>query len=123
MFGGKTEKSRPGSADGFLYSQVQKFCKPGSVESSHSSGIAVTGNLKRPTRTVAEAETSPQERSLFGLASGGVYNAAPVTGERGALLPHLFTFSRRDVLYRVVCFLLHFPSGRPARDFPGAVFP
>ena len=28
----------------------ESACKPGSVEDSHSSGIAVTGELKRPTR-------------------------------------------------------------------------
>src|SRR5689334_7820049 len=31
-------------------SKVEPACKPGSVEDSHSSGIAVTGDLKRPTR-------------------------------------------------------------------------
>src|ERR1043165_10076313 len=29
---------------------MESACKPGSVEDDHSSGIAVTGDFKRPTR-------------------------------------------------------------------------
>ena len=50
----------------------------------------------------------------------------PPYGERGALLPHLFTLTLR--LARLtpgslgaVCFLCHFPSGRPDRGLPGAL--
>ena len=63
--------------------------------------------------------------SLFGLAPGGVYPAAPVA--RGAVR------SCRTVsplpagclaaLARAVCFLWHFPWGRPRRRLAGTVFP
>ena len=61
-------------------------------------------------------------------------------GKRGALLPHLFTLTRRrpagsggaspegparrslrSKRMRAVCFLCHFPSGRPDRGLPGAL--
>jgi hypothetical protein len=43
---------------------------------------------------------------------------APVARHRGGLLPRLFTLTcaRRP---SAVCFLWHFPSGRPARVLPG----
>ena len=33
-------------------------CKPGSVEGNHSSGVPVTGNLKRPTRKRARIDAA-----------------------------------------------------------------
>ena len=62
---------------------------------------------------------------LFGLAPGGVYPAAPVA--RGAVrscrtvspLPA----GRLAALARAVCFLWHFPWGRPRRPLAGTVFP
>jgi hypothetical protein len=109
----------------------QTACKPGSVRTcvrdDHSSGTRLAARLTRPTRT-AERE-SPcavlAQPSLFGLAPGGVYPAAPVA--RGAVR------SCRTVsplpagclaaLARAVCFLWHCPWGRPRRALPGTVFP
>ena len=52
--------------------------------------------------------------ALLGLAPGGVYRATPVTRGAGELLPHRFTLTgttpRRGP---AVCFLWHFPAGRP----------
>ena len=50
----------------------------------------------------------------------------PPYGERGALLPHLFTLTRRLTGPKpgslgAVYFLCHFPSGRPDRGLPGAL--
>jgi hypothetical protein len=44
---------------------------------------------------------------------------------RGALLPHRFTLARGGscLLARAVCFLWHFPWGRPRRPLAGTVFP
>jgi len=42
---------------------------------------------------------------------------------RGALLPHPFTLARRAKTGRAVCFLWHFPWGRPRRVLPGTVSP
>lgn len=44
---------------------------------------------------------------LLGLASGGVYQATPVTQDAGALLPHRFTLTTTRV---AVCFLWHYPA-------------
>ena len=53
----------------------------------------------------------------FGLASGGVYLAIPVTRNAGALLPHRFTLTcARSPGPSAVCSLWHFPAGRP--DWP-----
>jgi len=109
----------------------QTACKPGSVRTrvrdDHSSGTRLAARLTRPTRT-AERESSCAvlaQPSLFGLAPGGVYPAAPVA--RGAVR------SCRTVsplpagclaaLARAVCFLWHCPWGRPRRRLSGTVFP
>jgi len=49
----------------------------------HSSGTSVTGRLVRPTRAAARKCALPADAGtppLLGLAPGGVYHAAPVTG-------------------------------------------
>jgi hypothetical protein len=66
----------PATSAGIKY---QTACKPGSVTlrcNGHSSGIAVTCYLTRPTRAVIAR--NPQ-LPLFGLAPGGVFPATPVT--------------------------------------------
>ena len=74
-------------------------CKPGSVESNHSSRTPVTRGLKRPTRKRAriDAAFTPlavrKAASLFGLAPRGVYLAVECCHRRGALLPHRFTLT------------------------------
>ena len=42
---------------------------------------------------------------------------------RGALLPHRFTLARGVCAARAVCFLWHFPWGRPRRPLAGTVVP
>ena len=63
--------------------------------------------------------------SLFGLAPGGVYPAAPVA--RGAVRScrtvSPFPAGCLADLARAVCFLWHFPWGRPRRRLAGTVFP
>ena len=113
----------------------QTACKPGSVRipgcpgmrDDHSSGTRLAARLTRPTRA-ARAEMPlclAAPPPLFGLAPGGVYPAAPVA--RGAVrscrtvspLPA----GRLAALARAVCFLWHFPWGRPRRPLAGTVFP
>ena len=48
---------------------------------------------------------------LLGLAPGGVYMAADIPADAGALLPHPFTLTPHC---DAICSLLHFPSGSPA---------
>ena len=73
---------------------MEPACKPGFVEDDHSSGIAVTGDLKRPTRKHGGTPAATFVATfLFGLAPGGVCHAAKCYHRRGALLPHRFTLT------------------------------
>ena len=100
--------------------KLESACKPGSVEDGHSSGIAVTGDLKRPTRKHGGTPAAPRgATSLFGLAPGGVCRAAECCHRRGALLPHRFTLASTIAGASAVCFLLHFPSAHAAQALPG----
>ena len=107
--------------------QKESACKPGSVESNHSSGTCVAADLEQPTRKargprVCDFHRSP---SLFGLAPDGVCPAAIGYPPRGALLPHLFTLACSPSFARwvasAVCFLLHFPSARAAQTLSGVL--
>src|SRR6186713_1178994 len=76
------------------WKKLESACKPGSVEDDHSSGIAVTGDLKRPTRKRRGTPAATfVATSLFGLAPGGVCRAVECCHRRGALLPHRFTLT------------------------------
>ena len=96
--------------------------KPGFVEDDHSSGIAVTGDLKRPTRKHGGTPAATCVATfLFGLAPGGVCRAAECCHRRGALLPHRFTLTVAIAGAWAVCFLLHFPSAHAAQGLPGTL--
>ena len=109
----------------------QTACKPGSVPAAagdgHSSGTSVAERLVRPTRAAARKPAclrpKPQAAapiwscSRWGLPCRSRYR------DRGALLPHPFTLTRGPWGARAVCFLWHFPWGRPRRGLPGTVFP
>ena len=58
---------------------------------------------------------------LLGLAPGGVYPAAPVTGS--AVRSYRTLSPLPDAMQKAVCFLWHFPWGRPRRPLTGTVFP
>ena len=60
------------------------------VGGGHPSTTYVAARLQRPTRELGRAAL---ERSLSGLAPGGVYRAAPVTRHAGGLLHHRFTLT------------------------------
>ena len=86
--------------------------------SGHPSRPSVTERLERPTRVLGRAAL---ERTLSGLAPGGVYLAAPVTGGAGGLLHHRFTlthaYPKRVVRGRsVLC-------GTVPRVTPGGCWP
>ena len=97
----------------------------------HSSWAHVATRLTQPTRTT-DPETAleglPLAPSLFGLAPGGVYRAAPVARRAVGSYPTLSplpatpaTFGSRMPV--AVCFLWHFPWGRPRRPLTGTVSP
>ena len=115
----------------------QAACKPGSVPASgkpeamdgHSSGTSVTERLTRPTRTTARKHRCrlPGVSPLFGLAPGGVCRAASVAGRAVGSYPPVSPlpgwFAARKRAGPAVCFLWHFPWGRPRRTLSGTVSP
>ncbi len=105
----------------------QAACKPGSVVTAisgadgHSSGMAVTSHLVQPTRMAGRKPPWPEGRpSLFGLAPGGVYPADAVTGIAVRSYRTLSPLPRQAA---AVCFLWHFPWGRPRRTLSGTMLP
>ena len=92
----------------------------------HSSGTTVASRLARPTRTttrkpVCRPPCGTDRSSLLGLAPGGVCRAVPVAGDA---VRSCRTLSPLPAAERpAVCFLWHFPWGRPRRALPGTVFP
>jgi len=87
----------------------------------YSSSAAVAGNVEQPTRTSVQDRTCRARRrvSLHGLAPDGVYHARPVAGPA---VRSYRTFSPLPEIRcrgRAVCFLWHFPWGRPRRALPG----
>ena len=116
----KCRLDRPTRDSRKVREKKESACKPGSVEDDHSSGIAVTGELKRPTRKHAGTRAATCVATfLFGLAPGGVCRAAMCCHRRGALLPHPFTLTSFIAETSAVCFLLHFPSAHAAQELPG----
>ena len=90
---------------------VARSCASG----GHPSTTYVAARLQRPTRELGRAAL---ERSLSGLAPGGVYRAAPVTRHAGGLLHHRFTLTSRAEARKAVCSLWHFPAGHPGWVLP-----
>ena len=119
----------------FQNRSCQPACKPGSVwprrlaaprRGGHSSWTRVATRLTQPTRTAGRKlpRGLPLVPSLFGLAPGGVCRAAPVARRAVGSYPTLSPLPRRDPKAgRAVCFLWHFPWGRPRRTLSGTVFP
>ena len=92
----------------------------------HSSGTPVARRLARPTRTAARKmrppvapEGSAGQQSLFGLAPGGVCRAASVA--EAAVRSYRTLSPLPPVAGAAVCFLWHFPWGRPRRTLSGTV--
>lgn len=100
----------------------------------HSSGTGISAGLERPTRRHRMGH--PIDRTASRRGSGrrlpiwscSVWGLAchPRYRRRGVLLPHLFTLAPgrirpKPVAPGAVCFLCHFPSGRPARVLPGTL--
>jgi hypothetical protein len=73
---------------------------------SHSSRPAITDRLQRPTRESNGAGRSSPP--IWSCSAWGL-PCRPDRSRRGALLPHLFTLTRRRRRHRAVSFLWHFP--------------
>jgi hypothetical protein len=81
-----------------------------------------------PLRHVTRLPASRRRPPLFGLAPGGVYPAAAVAGSavrsyRTVSPVPAWVAPRGSPLAPAVCFLWHFPWGRPRRPLAGTVFP
>ena len=84
--------------------------KPGSVLDSHSSGIRVAAQLKRPTRKPMRTTCSDSPlASLFGLASGGVCRAADVATDAVRSYRTISPLPAPLTRHLGGIFLLHFP--------------
>jgi len=91
----------------------------GPLPDSRSVTIHLCG-LPGDTEPEGSGAVDPSLR--FDLAPSGVYLAARVTPDAGALLPHRFTLTcGRFPSPSAVCFLWHFPADRP--DWPLASTP
>lgn len=127
------ESSRPENGNNYLraatdYRSYNLFepepaCKPGSVLPGERRPFIWDLYCYRPPTahpTVYPEGPDAGRVSLSYSASlrRGFAVPAPVARPRGGLLPRLFTLAcaRRP---SAVCFLRHFPSGRPARVLPG----
>jgi hypothetical protein len=90
----------------------------------HSSGTPVAERLARPTRAATRKHRCrlPGVPPLFGLAPGGVCRAASVAGRAVGSYPTVSPLPARRT-GQAVCFLWHFPWGRPRRMLSGTVFP
>ena len=76
----------------------------------HPSRVDVAVDLQRPTRELGRAAL---DRSLSGLAPGGVCRATRVTSRAGGLLHHRFTLTWGLEGLQATCFLLHCSVGSP----------
>ena len=124
----RRRKDHSGASIGGWKRRCQTVCKPGSVHPANGAGWPFIWDVRRrtpratdpgggsETRLPAEAGVPP----LFGFAPGGVYHAADVAA--GAVRSYR-TLSPLPSRSRAVCFLWHFPWGRPRRALPGTVFP
>jgi hypothetical protein len=104
-------------------------CRPGSVHplaraGGHPSRTAVADSLMRSTREhrAGHPQSLAQEHAVAGafpldLAPGGVYQAAQVAPSAGGLLHRRFTLTP-GTSPGAVCFLWHYPAGRPGSALP-----
>ena len=90
---------------------------------SHSSGTTLARRLVQPTRMTGPetgwGACAPRVIPIRSCSRWGL-PCRRCRQRRGGLLPHPFTLTR---MKRAVCFLWHFPWGRPRRTLSGTVFP
>ena len=91
----------------------------------HSSGTSVARRLARPTRKAMRKPIRGPKPPAFPIRSCSRWGLPCHARHRarGALLPHPFTLTGRPRGVSAVCFLWHFPWGRPRRTLSGTVFP
>jgi len=98
--------------------------KPGSVWGSHSSGMRVAAQLKRPTRKPHVGHMCglhAPRASLFGLAPGGVCRAADVATRAVRSYRTISPLPAPLARHLGGIFLLHFPWARAPQALPGTL--
>jgi len=94
-----------------------------SPRDGHSSWAPVAGHLTQPTRaTGLETGWLAPRRPYSVLLPVGFAMPVPLPVPRWALTPPFHPYPTAEAA-RAVCFLRHFPWGRPRRALPGTVFP
>ena len=103
-------------------------CRPDSVPRSRGRRPSICDGRCRPPPAVyprasggppsnARDNHDPKTVAYLDLAPGGVYQATMVTHSAGGLLHHRFTLTWQQCS-QAVCFLWHFPAGRPGSGLP-----
>jgi len=125
-FGGEATAAKRETKRTITSRPVSRVLSGGSpLRDGHSSGTPIAGRLEQPTRA-AGLETDlggafkRARPPLFGLAPGGVCRAADVAA--GAVRSYR-TLSPLPGQAQAVCFLWHFPWGRPRRPLAATVSP
>ncbi len=127
----RTGRARMGDAPIGIGEICQTACKPGSVPVSGRRPFIWDARCRTPRATYpdsgAKTRLRPKPRAVptWSCSRWGL-PCRPCCQRRGALLPHPFTLTRADWRNRstgAVCFLWHFPWGRPRRALPGTVSP
>jgi hypothetical protein len=122
-------RTRRGALQVGLKAAGESACRPGSVHplaraDGHPSRTVVADSLLRSTREhrAGYPQSLAQDHAVAGmvpldLAPGGVYRAAQVTLSAGGLLHRRFTLTP-GTSPEAVCFLWHYPAGRPGSALP-----
>src|ERR1700723_1990618 len=109
---------------GRVSAKKESAVKPGSVLDSHSSGMRVAAQLKRPTRKPHVSHMRGRQAplaSLFGLAPGGVCRAADVATRAVRSYRTISPLPAPLARHLGGIFLLHFPWARAPQALPGTV--
>jgi len=109
---------------GCVSTKKESAVKPGSVVDSHSSGMRVAAQLKRPTRKPHVGHMCglhAPRASLFGLAPGGVCRAEDVATRAVRSYRTISPLPAPLARHLGGIFLLHCPWARAPQALPGTV--
>jgi hypothetical protein len=117
----------------FPSGECQTTCKPGSVRIRKGArrpflwdapyGAPRATNPGGGTGMFLAQPVGPSPAAPIRSCSRWGLPCRPRCRGRGALLPRRFTLARGPFGARAVCFLWHFPWGRPRRPLAGTAFP
>ena len=111
--GCRNESGMTGKAGDTGSQERESACKPGSVKDNHSSGMYVAIHLLRPTR----GQCGQHYRPLIWPCSRRGLPCRACCQPRGALLPHHFTLTRRQLPAGRYIFCCTFRRLAPPRNY------